>query len=76
MKRDKIISIRVNEELYNKVTKIINESTTSFTVRYRNSKKNIYEYNGKEINGCFGKFTIADLVENAFNDFIEKSNTL
>lgn len=74
MKRDKIITVRVNEEIYNQVVKIINEKTTKFTVYYRNTKRNIYNYNGEENHSCYTKFSIADLIEIAFNDFI-KNNT-
>lgn len=71
MKRDKIISVRVNEELYNEVQKIISERTQSFTVYYRNTTKNIYEYHGAESKSPFGKFTVADIIENAFKEFIK-----
>lgn len=73
MKRNKIITIRVNERLYNDVKKIIDEKTEIYTVFYRNSKKNIYYYKGEENKMPFSKFSIADLVENAFKDFINSN---
>lgn len=74
MRRNKIITIRVNEELYNNVQRIINEKTIQYTINYRNSRKTLYEYKGKENKMSIGKFSVSDLIENAFKEFIE-SNT-
>ena len=71
MKRDKVITLRVNEELYNKVKELIDLSTycyeTAKTKRYYN------RLNGKYCNfgGFFHKFSLADLLEIAMKEFIK-----
>lgn len=66
-KRDKIISVRVNSNLYNQVQKIIDDRTTVF----RGIKRNWYEYID-ENRFIHDKFTIADILEKAMSDYIEK----
>lgn len=67
MRRDKIISVRVNSELLEKVQKIIDSRTYTFELR----GKNHYRY--KDENGtAYEKYTIADLLESAMREYIEK----
>ena len=68
MKRDKIISLRVDSELYNEVQKIINSRTEV----YKGSHHNYYYY--KDEKGLtHDKFTIADLLEEAMKQYIKKT---
>lgn len=68
MKRDKIISVRVNSELLDKVQKIID----SRTYCWENLRGNKH-YHYKDENGySHDKYTIADLLESAMNEYIEK----
>ncbi len=67
MKRDKIISVRVNSDLLDKVQKIIDSRTYIIEVRGRN----IYHYKD-ENRHTQDKYTIADLLESAMNEYVEK----
>lgn len=67
MKRDKIISVRVNSDLLDKVQKIIDSRTYIIEVRGRN----IYHYKD-ENRHTHDKYTIADLLESAMNEYVEK----
>ncbi len=67
MKRDKIISVRVDSALLDEVQKIINSRTYVFELRGRNYYRYIDE-NGYS----FNKYTIADLLENAMHEYINK----
>ena len=63
MERDKILTIRVNSELYNKAKTIIDENTE-------------WKYGGyfcKFSNYCYGKFSFADLFEKCLKDFIQEN---
>lgn len=71
MKRTKIISVRVNEELYNKVQEEIKKNETKYTVYYANTIRNRYKHTDKDGREHYDKFTIADIVENAFKEFIK-----
>ena len=70
MKRDKVITLIVNEELYNKVKEIIDLNTYC----YKTAKtKHYYNHlNGKycNFNRFFHKFSLADLLEIAMKEFI------
>ncbi len=67
MRRDKIISVRVDGSLLNKVQKIIDSRTYSYELRGRN------HYRYKDENGtAYEKYTIADLLESAMNEYVEK----
>lgn len=78
MKREKIISVRVNKELYDRVLFIIEDNTwkyeTSFSKRYYNRLTGRFA-------SCprfYRKLSIADILEVAMEDFIKdalKSNT-
>ncbi len=69
MKRDKIISVRVNNALLDKVQKIIDSRTYIFEVR------GVNHYRYKDENGqSHDKYTIADLLESAMREYIEKFN--
>ena len=65
MRRDKIISVRVNKDLLKKVQEIIDSRTTIWQGRH-----NYYHYIDE--NGySHEKYTIADLLEEAMRDYIK-----
>lgn len=67
MRRDKIISVRVDSSLLNEVQKIIDSHTYSYELRGRN------HYRYEDENGtAYEKYTIADLLESAMNEYVEK----
>ena len=67
MKRDKIISVRVNSDLLEEVQKAIDSRTHIFELR------GIKHYHYKNENGqTHDKYTIADLLESAMREYIEK----
>lgn len=70
MRRDKIISVRVDSSLLNEVQKIIDSRTYSYELRGRN------QYRYKDENGtAYEKYTIADLLESAMKAYVEKFST-
>lgn len=70
MARDKLISVRVDSSLYNKVNKLIEENTTQRD--YFRSKVYWNHLPGKYGNGNYWhKFSIADLLEIAMEEFIK-----
>ena len=73
-KRDKIISLRVRSDLYNKANLIINQNTRCYETY--STKKYYNALNGKYRNyeNFYRKFSIADLLEIALEEFI-KDNT-
>lgn len=73
-KRDKIISLRVKSDLYDKVNFIINQNTRCYETYA--TKKYYNELSGKYRNyeNFYRKFSIADLLEIALEEFI-KDNT-
>ena len=66
MKRDKVISVRVNSDLYDRVQK----SIESKTLVYWCWKSNYYEYRDGKRMYFRGKFTIADLMEEKFKEYL------
>lgn len=65
MRRDKIITIRVDSTLLNKVQEIIDSRTTVWQGRH-----NYYHYIDE--NGySHDKYTIADLLESAMREYIK-----
>lgn len=70
MSRDKLISVRVDSSLYNKVNKLIEENTT----RRDYIRSRVYwnklpgKYSGYDY---WHKFSVADLLEIAMNEFIK-----
>lgn len=67
MKRDKIISVRVNSNLLEKVQKIIDSRTHVFELR------GVNHYHYKDEDGrTHDKYTIADLLEAAMREYVEK----
>ncbi len=66
MKRDKIISVRVNSELLDKVQKIIDSRTHVLNLRGINHYRYVDE-NGYSQD----KYTIADLLESAMKEYIK-----
>jgi len=70
MRRDKIISVRVDSSLLNEVQKIIDSRTYSYELRGRN------HYRYEDENGtAYEKYTIADLLESAMKAYVEKFST-
>lgn len=67
MKRDKIISLRVNGELLSKVQEIIDRRTDVF--EFRGRKHYTYKDGTKT---SYDKFTVADLLENAMQEYIAR----
>lgn len=70
MRRDKIITLRVNSELYHKVKELIDLNTYCYeTVK---TKHYYNRLNGKYLNfnRFFHKFSLADLLEIAMKEFI------
>ena len=67
MRRDKIISVRVNSTLLNEVQEIINSRTYSYELRGRN----YYRYKDEK-GTAYEKYTIADILESAMHEYIEK----
>lgn len=70
MKRERVITIRVNEELYQKTLETIEKKTVE---REKNGRKTYW-------NVCYGfghnrkgKFTLADLMEHAMKEFLQVS---
>ena len=71
MRRDKIITVRVNSKLFDEVQKIIDSHTYGFELRGRNH----YRYTDEK-HTYHGKYTIADLLESAMEEYIENSKKL
>ena len=71
MKRDKIVSVRVRQDLYDKVSFLIEKGTTKYEhltyTRYYNKLPEKYSGGIK----YFHKFSISDLLEIAMLEFIE-----
>ena len=74
MKRDKVITLRVRSDLYNKANEIIENNTKTYetykTKRYFNNLPAKYRDLYR-----ISKFSIADLLEKALKEFIEDCNT-
>ncbi len=66
MKRDKIISVRVNSELLEQVQEIINSRTHVF----KGGNANHYHYIDED-GFSHEKYTIADLLESAMRNYIK-----
>ena len=71
MRRDKIISVRVNSDLYNEVLKRIESKTRV----YRCSRSNSYEYRDGIRMYFRGKFTVADLLEEKFRQYLKETSS-
>lgn len=74
MKRDKVITLRVRSDLYNKANEIIENNTKTYetykTKRYFNNLPDKYRDLYR-----ISKFSIADLLEMALKEFIKDCNT-
>lgn len=72
-KRDKIISLRVRSDLYEKANLIIKQNTLCHETYH--TRKYINELTGKYRNfgNYFRKFSIADLLEIALEEFIDEN---
>lgn len=71
LKRDKVISVRVNSELYDEVLKFI-ESKTKV---YKCWNSNYYEYRDYKRRYWRGKFTVADLLEEKFEEYLAEETS-
>lgn len=71
VKRDKIITLRVNEKLYKRVLAIIEQNTRTYETRA--TKCSFNELKGKYSQGLkyYRKFSVVDLLEIAMNEFIK-----
>ncbi len=68
MKRDKIISIRVDSSLFEKFLSVVDSKTEKYTGR---GGRNLYNY-CDDSGASWEKFTPADLFEKAMRDYVEK----
>lgn len=68
MKRDKLISLRVNSDLLEKVNNKIMSKTTII----QGSRRNYYHYHDDKRSGHFDKFTIADLLEEKLRSYLQE----
>lgn len=68
MKRDKVISLRVDSCLYKKFISIVESKTEKFVVR---GNRNFYRYVDDRGN-THDKFTAADLFEQALRQYVSK----
>ena len=69
MPRDKLISIRVDQKLYNKFIKIVDEHTKVYDSW---GSRKMYDYCDPLLPHHYNKFTIADLLEIALKEYIDK----
>lgn len=71
VKRDKIITLRVNEKLYKRVLAIIEQNTRTYATRA--TKCSFNELKGKYSQGLkyYRKFSVGDLLEIAMNEFVK-----
>ena len=67
--RDKLISVRVNARLLNEVKKIIDSKTEVHEI-YGGRK--IYSYHDRKRPYSWDKFTIADLLEEKLEEYINE----
>ena len=72
VKRDKIITLRVNSDLLNRVNEKINKNTDCLEVSF--VKKYFNTLGGKF--DRFSKITLADLFEIALNEFLNDNSVL
>ena len=70
MKRDKIITVRVNSELLEKVNKLIESRTTVLSYNFRNHYR-YYSPNEEYKHKHFDKVTPADILEIALKMVLE-----
>lgn len=75
-KRDKVISIRVNSERYNEFLETVSKFTRTFTLDYPSRTETHYEtrFPDKPFQ-WYDKYTLADLVDEAMQEFIKKYNS-
>ena len=72
-KRNKVVTVRVDEELYNKFLKTVERFTEVSSLSYRNSEKNVYYTHFPDSMGTgIGKYTLADLVNESMEAFVKK----
>ncbi len=74
MKRDKVITLRVRSDLYNKANEIIENNTETYET-YRT--KRYFNYLPDKYTDLYrtSKFSIADVLEIALNECIKDCNT-
>lgn len=69
--RDKLISIRVNSRLLDEFNAIVKSKTETSTYYGRK----IITYEGKMTYAGGGKFTLADLLEGALEEYVKSNKT-
>lgn len=74
--RNKIITIRVNEQLYNEFLETVAKFTKIYTYDFPSRTENHHytKFPDKPYNGR-GKYTLADLVDESMKEFIKKYKT-
>ena len=72
-KRNKVVTVRVDEDLYNEFLKVVEGFTTKFSLEYSSKVSNTYyvRFPEKNFYHC-GKYTLGDLVETSMQEFIRK----
>ena len=75
-KRGKVISVRVNEQLYNDFLKTVDKFTDKYTIDFP-SRRETRHYTRFPDKPYFGsaKYTLADLLEESMKSFVEKYKT-
>lgn len=71
-KRDKVITIRVNEKQYNAFLETVAKFTETYEIDFPSRTEKRYYTKFPDKNFSFEKYTLADLVEEAIDDFIKK----
>lgn len=75
-KRDKVISIRVNTEQYNAFLETVSKFTETYTIEYPSRTETRYNTRFPDKpNRWQDKYTLADLVDEAIQSFLEKYNS-
>lgn len=75
-KRDRVVTIRVNEKQYNAFLETVAKFTISYTIDYpsRTEKRYHTTFPDKPFSR-YEKYTLADLVEDSMDEFIRKYNS-
>ena len=71
--RNKIITIRVNEQLYNEFLETVAKFTQIYTCNFPSRTENRYytKFPDRPYNGM-QKYTLADLVDESMKEFVKK----
>ena len=75
-KRDKVVTIRVNEKQYNAFLVTVEKFTSSYTIDYpsRSEKRYHTTFPDKPFSR-YNKYTLSDLVEESMDAFVNKYNS-